>query len=192
MILSYCSPISRNHRPCEIVVISPNLLIIMCQKLRVRKVTIELPNYLIIVCSIFSIIILSWEGTSSWTWNHCNGFSWNVSENPYFALETVRISFSLTKSLLSCLKYILRQKRLAKYISASLSKDNRWSGVKIQNKIGLFVLLQNKHIAKLKKGVTLPLCLYICINNKLHFTHFICKSIKQIVLFPRKIWMNHQ
>lgn len=22
------------------------------------------------------------------TWNHSNGFSWNVSENPYFALET--------------------------------------------------------------------------------------------------------
>lgn len=56
MILSYCSPISRSHRLCEIVVISPNLLI-MCQKLRVRKVTIELPNYLIIVCSIFSIIL---------------------------------------------------------------------------------------------------------------------------------------
>lgn len=55
MILSYCSPISRSYRPCEIV-ISPNLLI-MCQKLRVRKVTIELPNYLIIVCSIFSIIL---------------------------------------------------------------------------------------------------------------------------------------
>lgn len=56
MILSYCSPISRSYRLCEIVVISPNLLI-MCQKLRVRKVTIELPNYLIIVCSIFSIIL---------------------------------------------------------------------------------------------------------------------------------------
>lgn len=55
MILSYCSSISRSYRLCEIV-ISPNLLI-MCQKLRVRKVTIELPNYLIIVCSIFSIIL---------------------------------------------------------------------------------------------------------------------------------------
>lgn len=48
MILSDCSSISRSHRPCEIVVISTNLrnlLIIMYQKLRVRKVTIKLANY---------------------------------------------------------------------------------------------------------------------------------------------------
>lgn len=40
-------------------------------------------------------------------------------------LKLYAFPFPLTKSLLSCLKYILRQKRLAKYISASLSKDNR-------------------------------------------------------------------